>query len=554
MIMLAPSAAPSLLPLRDYQRAAVDAVLAAQARGVTSQLVSMPTGSGKTLVATYVIRETAPARTVLLVHRDELVKQSVRAIAQSNPGLSAGVVKAAQNQVDADVVVASVQTLAHQKRLDALCAALAHPRLLIVDECHHAVADTYRRAIAALNAELTIGLTATAYRADRLALGAIFEEVVYHCPMLPLIVSGRLANLVGLRIDTAIDLDDVHTVAGEFAEGELSHVVDTPSRNRLIVESWRKHAWEQGRRRTVAFCVDAAHAEHLRDTFRAHGIAAEMILGRTPTEERERLFDQFHRGLVPVLISVMVLSEGWDEPLADCGLMCRPTKSLGLYVQLAGRLARAAPGKTDALIVDFVDNTSRHRLVTLPTLAGREAQDDEEDAAYVPDARRVGQQTSLLDMAAEIGRVRHLRSVSVDLFGTSPYVWREAGGMWMTSISTGEYLALRPAREGYIPVRIVQPRGDGSRFQRPTMEPLFDRAVDAETARSLAEAMVPKSPLTDREARWREQPPSPAQAAFARRLGIPVTPDWTSGKTSEAIDSVLFARTIRQLKRGAQDG
>lgn len=534
-----PPGPSSVLPLRDYQRAALDAVLAAYARGVRRQLLSLPTGSGKTVVATHLIRELSPSSTVFLVHRDELVRQAVRAIGQVNPNLTVGVVKASQNQLQADVVVASAQTLAQPRRRAALAGALGRPGLLVADECHHAVARTWRETLEQLEPELLLGLTATAYRADRLALGQLFDEVVFHLPMLPLVLSGRLANLIGLRIDTETSLDGVGVVAGEFREGELSRAVDTPARNGLIVDCWHEHAWSQGRRRAVGFCVDTAHAEHLRAEFRARGVPAEMVLGSTPTHEREAIFEQFHRGLLPVLLSVMVLAEGWDEPLADCGLMCRPTQSLGLYVQLAGRLARAAPGKDNALIIDFVDNSSRHSLVGMPTLAGLEAGAGEAPEA---DRRRPGVRASLSELVAEIGRVRKLRAVEVDLFGGSPYLWQQSADRWMAADGAGGYLTLWPEGDGYVPARVRRPRGG-----RPSLERLFDRPVDAPTARALAEMQVPKTPLTQREAAWRAGRPSEKQLALARALRIAVAPRMTRGELSAAIDRKMFEQTLCRL-------
>ncbi len=546
--LLALSDAPSdILPLRPYQRAALDAVHEARARQVNRQIVSLPTGAGKTVVATHLINEYAPAKTVFLVHRDELVTQSVAAIRQTNPHLSVGVVKAASNQVGADVVVASVQTLAHEKRIASLVAALRRPILCIADECHHAVARTVHRTITAVDPDLLVGLTATAYRADKAALGQVFDEIVYHLPMLPLILDGKLANLIGVRIDTAVDLDDVHTVAGEFAEGELAGAVDTPSRNQLVVDSWRTHAWEQGRRRTVAFCVNTAHAEHLRDTFRANGVACEMVLGRTPSDERAAIFQVFHEGKLPVLVNVMVLSEGWDEPLADCGLMVRPTKSLGLYVQMAGRLARKHPTKSDATIVDFVDNTSRHSLVTLPTLAGREAEGSDDDSGDGSDRRAPGEQLSLTDMVSEIVKVRHLRDVRVNLFGTSPYVWHEAA-MWMTRTDaqvSKAYLALLPEGDGYVPIKLES--GRAWLIDPPVVTRLFDRPLDLETAKNVAETMVPKGPLNDREAKWRDLPPTDAQLAAARRDHIEVPRGATRGEISVLMDRLAFNYLVQKV-------
>ena len=538
------------LPLRPYQRQALDAVHAAYGRGVRRQLVSLPTGSGKTVLAAHLIKEVG-TRTVFVVHRDELVGQTLDKVESVVPALSMGVVKAERDQLGADVIVASAQTLAVGKRLQRLVAALAGQRVLqIEDECHHSPSPTRRRAISEIGADLLVGLTATPMRADRLGLGEVFEESVFHLPMIDLIAAGQLSPLKGVRVETEDDLDAVHTVAGEFNERELAETVDTDARNAQIVRSWQQHA--AGRKRTVAFCVNVAHAEHLAEAFREAGVAAAAVLGSTPTEERARLFAEFHAGRLPVLTNCMVLTEGYDEPAIDCVLMARPTKSHGLYVQCVGRGARNAreAGKRDCVVIDFVGNSGRHRLITLPDLAMDGPESESPLAAgadEVRDQRADGEQVDLLETAQAWRKQRERAAYTVNLFGASDFVWRDVDGHYAAPSGDGGWLVLVPQGEGFVPERMARtPRG----VERTA---LFDRPLDAETAMSLAESRITVSALTARAAAWRvgSAQPSDKQLELARKLRIVPTKGATKGQVSDLIDEAMFARVLREALRGA---
>lgn len=539
------TAAPDVLPLRDYQVEALEAVEAARARGVTRQLLSMPTGAGKTVVAAHLVRRMAPThRTVFMVHRDELASQSIDKLRDITGASGVGLVKAERDDVHAHMIVASAQTLARQQRLDRLVAGLeGYPVLFISDEAHHDRAESRVRAIEAVNPELLVGMTATPERGDKLGLDAVYQEIVYHLPMLALIRQSRLAHMIGRRIETDEQLDGVHTRGDEFIESELARAVNTPARNRLVVESWGKHASD--RQRSVAFCVDVAHAKALRDAFRDAGVSSEVVLGETPPEERADILQRFHSGEIRVLTNCMVLTEGYDEPAIDCILMCRPTKNRGLYVQCVGRGARTATGKTDCLVLDFVDNTTRHSLIGFPTLAGEEAEQTGEAALAMPPGEGA---VDLLEMVAGAERIRERRAIEVDLFGQSPVVWSPSeAGIYFAPAGQDDteqrWVVVLPEGEAFRPYMVRSPR---DYTFPPVASPLFARAVDLEIAHGIAEDAVEKTVLTSREARWREALASEKQIAFARRLGAHVPPRAGKGQVSELIDERLFARAAKR--------
>lgn len=527
MALAAPAA--SVLPLRPYQREALDAVHAAYARGVRRQLVSLPTGAGKTYVAAHLVAERGQ-RAVFMVHRDELARQTVRQMRMVNPALSIGVCKADQDELGADIIVASAQTLAQGRRLARLCEAVGEQALFISDECHHDLAPTRQRAIDTVAPDLLVGLTATPMRGDKLGLDAVYQEIVYHLPMRTLVEEQHLKRPVGLRIETDADLDRVHTVAGEFNERELADTVNTDARNRLIVESWRKHASD--RLRTIAFCVSVDHAERLRDAFRDAGVAAEMVEGGTPVAERQRIFTAFHEGDVQVLTNCMILTEGFDEPAIDCCLMARPTKSTGLYIQQVGRALRKHPGTPDALIIDFVDVTTRHALVTLPSLAGIEPRKPGEAPVTISEAnRKAGETMDLFDALAHEGRLRERAAIMLDLLDNSPFVWQPLpGGRFVAATGEG-FVTVVEEGDGYVPVRLLE---RGARVVR-----LLDRPVDEETAMAIAEECIPDNALHRREAGWRERPASEKQLSALGRWRVATPAGVTRGQASDLLDAAM---------------
>jgi superfamily II DNA or RNA helicase len=229
-------------------------------------------------------------------------------------------------------------------------------KVLIIDEAHHCPARSYRKIIDAYPGAILIGLTATPCRGDGRGLGGIFEAIIETPQVAELIVGGYL---VPSRIyaPTNPDLRGIRVQAGDYAESQLAERMDRPQLIGDVVTHWHKFS---ERRRTVAFAVNVPHAIHLRDEFVRSGVRAEHIDGTTPKAERDATLARLARGEIELITNCMVLTEGWDMPEVGCCVLARPTKKMGLYRQMIGRVLRGAPGKTDAIILDHSGAVFRH--------------------------------------------------------------------------------------------------------------------------------------------------------------------------------------------------
>ena len=231
------------LRLRPYQREAVEAIQQARARGIRRQAVQLPTGTGKTLVFSDVIRRT-PGRGLIVAHRDELITQAVDKYRLGDPMASIGIVKAEHDDHDADVVVGSIQSLSRPNRLTRLVPDFS---VVVIDECHHAVADSYVRVLEHVGAfeddgPLVVGVSATLERGDGTGLGDIFEAVTYEKTLLEMIEAGYLVDLRAIRVQVQADFNDVHVRRGDLAVDELSDMLDRADQPRQVAEAYREHA------------------------------------------------------------------------------------------------------------------------------------------------------------------------------------------------------------------------------------------------------------------------------------------------------------------------
>jgi len=327
-----------MLQLRPYQEAAAEAACAA--RGAA--LVVMPTGTGKTVVMAEIIRRLRPRSPLLVAHRRELLEQGRETIARH-----------AHRMVD----VLSVQALV--RRLDRR----PPPDLLLIDEAHHATAPTYRRILDWAGDARVVGVTATPYRADEgrggWELAHIFgERPAYTYPLEDAVRDGYLVPIRQWGVQTDVDLSGARVRAGDLAAEALS-LVDTEARNLLVADSYRRLC---APRRAIVFAASVQHARHIREAFRALDMRAEVVHGGLPVEERDRRLAAYRAGEIPVIANVAILTEGFDDPETSALLMARPTRSRGLYVQCVGRGLRPAPGKTDCIVVDFMDRAGRHDI------------------------------------------------------------------------------------------------------------------------------------------------------------------------------------------------
>lgn len=363
-----------------YQRDALDALAASIGRGVRRPVVVLPTGGGKTVCfahgALEWLDEHPEDRVVVLVHTDELVSQAYNKLIKVAPHLKVGIVKAGRNDVDADVIVASVQTLRNPKRRNAI----KRVSLVIVDECHHAAAQTYLDIIGHFNA-VTIGYTATLVRGDGKALSAVWDEVVFQRDIGWMVRKRYLVPPRGLAVEVPdLDLRAVKATRTDYRDGELGEALAESLAPELVAKAILEHA---AGRKVLGFAPSVASAYVFAEACEELGISADVVHGGMPLGDernpapgtRRYVLAQHRSGVFRVLWNCMLLTEGYDDPSVDCIAMARPTKNRGLYIQIVGRGLRVDPARPyeeqDCLILDVVGANAIHDLRSLADLSDR---------------------------------------------------------------------------------------------------------------------------------------------------------------------------------------
>ena len=389
------------MKLRDYQEHAVSGIFDAW-KEFDSTLLVMPTGSGKTQVFSEVIRRSDPKRALVLAHRSELIWQAVKRI--EGLGLECSVemadLQAGTNfWNETPVVVSTIQTQCAGQNGNGRMS-LFKPEdfgLVIVDEAHHATSSTWRRTLNYYrqNKDLKIlGVTATPDRADEEALGQVFQSVAFDYEILDAIKDGWLTPIEQqMVVIEDLDFSGIRTTAGDLNGADLAAVMEAEKNLHGIVSSSIEII---GQRRAVVFTVTVKQAEMMAEIFNRHRPdMAGWVCGKTPMEERRKLLRDFDNGVTQVIVNVGVLTEGWDSPGCEVIVQARPTKSRCLYSQMVGRAMRpllglvdgvdTAEGRKEAianspkpsmLVIDFVGNAGKHKLITTADILGGKVSDE----------------------------------------------------------------------------------------------------------------------------------------------------------------------------------
>ena len=344
--------------LRGYQIDVIAKIESAIAAGERRILLVAPTGSGKTVIGAEVIadytRRYRPV--VVLAHRKEIITQTSKKLLASD--IRHGIIKAGFSPRPMErVQLASVQTLwVRAMRSEAM--KLPPADLLMIDECHHATATTWRKIIEAYPDAVLIGLTATPCRGDGRGLGGIFTCLI-EAPQIPVLIT--LGWLVKSTVYAPIrpNLRGVRIQRGDYVEHELAERMNNVKLVGDIVTHWHKFG---ERRKTVAFACNVAHSLHLRNEFVRSGVRAEHLDGATPDDERDAILARLESGETELVTNCMVLTEGWDMPEVGCCILARPTRKMGLFRQMVGRVLRPAEGKPNAIILDHSGAVFEHGL------------------------------------------------------------------------------------------------------------------------------------------------------------------------------------------------
>lgn len=335
------------MELRDYQsRAVVQTIASIDARPI---LVA-PTGSGKTVMGTEVVRRLN-VPTIWLAHRKELITQAMRQL--ESFGIRCGIIMAGfPESKSALVQVASVQTLVRRE--------IPAAELLVIDECHHATAESYTSIIERNENTNILGLTATPFRLDGRGLGNLFNKIIVAATPKELCDRGIL-HAPKVWASKSPDLRGVRVVAGDYQLSALSERQNRPELTADIIDTWKKRCFGK---RTVCFAVDVLHSKAIVQAFNDAGVNAEHLDGSTNRDERDLILLRLASGETTIVSNCMVLTEGWDLPALECAIVARPTASLNLHLQMIGRIMRAAVGKDAAIVLDHAGNHHVHGLVT----------------------------------------------------------------------------------------------------------------------------------------------------------------------------------------------
>lgn len=370
-----------MIQLRDYQQAVRDGIYQAWESGCNTPLAVIPTGGGKTVLFSDIVKTESQSPVAVLVHRKELVGQISLALARV--GVAHRVIGSSETQrfctglhltelgchfhnTQSDVAVVSVDTLVtprNQKMYQSWCRTV---KLWVMDEAHHVLRENkWGTAVAMFPNARGLGVTATPLRADGKGLGlqasGVFQQFVIGPTMRELIDRSHLSEykiivpMTGTirRENLKVGSTGDFTQASLKAESERAQIVGN------IVDNWFKFANDK---QTIVFCTDVESSCKLAQRFRDAGVEAQAVDGKTSDSVRSAATKRFKQGQIKVLINVDLFGEGYDVPAVECVIMARPTESYGLYVQQFGRALRTAPGKTHAIIIDHVGNVNRHKL------------------------------------------------------------------------------------------------------------------------------------------------------------------------------------------------
>ena len=326
--------------------------------------------SGKTIMLSGVVGQWAKkndgAKTCVLAHRDELTQQNNAKFLRVNPTLTTSVFDANEKSWQGDTTFAMVQTLSRENNLKQLPSL----DLLVIDEAHHAAADSYQKIIDAArakNPDLALyGVTATPNRGDKKGLKNVFSNVADQITLTELIKAGHLVQPVTYTIDvgTRKQLSKVKKNVADFDMKAVNDIMNKKPINEAVIRHWKEKA---GDRPTIIFCSTVEHAQDVARAFQHAGINTECIHGDLTTQERQASLSRYESGESQVIVNVSVLTEGYDYTPTSCIILLRPSSYHSTMIQMIGRGLRIVdpndyPGvvKTDCIILDFGTSSIIH--------------------------------------------------------------------------------------------------------------------------------------------------------------------------------------------------
>lgn len=372
----------------------------------------------------------------------------------------------------------------------------------------------------------------------------------YQIECLETIQAGYLCPITGYRVHTQTDLSKVHTRMGDFVQDELSEAVNNASRNARVVKSYLDRA---AGKKAIVFAVNVQHAQSLSRLFQEVSVSCAAFTGEMDREVHRGILEDFREGSIRVLTNCMVLTEGFHQPDIEAVILARPTQSSLLYTQMIGRGTRMAPGKECLTVIDIVDNSRRHSLMSLATLFGLPADFDLPGRDLLEADREIEETCEKhpglnLDRVTDLDALR-LQVEKFDFFAEvalpeevercSRLTWfRMPDGSYRISIGKGEQAAICQNLLRQWEITVL-----GERLPaRPTeLWPAFDHAD-----RAIGQRKPEAIPFLLKNARWRrEDRATEKQLETLRKLGIAFPPNISKGEASLRIGKFFAARSAR---------
>lgn len=342
--------------LRPYQETGINKIFAAWRSGKRAVMFQMPTGTGKTILFSEIVRRgfAQDRKILLVVHRDFLVTQIQEKLADNH--IDAGLIIAGkESDYTKGVQVASLMTLVNREHPEA--------DLIIIDEAHHAKAETYRRLWELYPNAKILGCSATPIRYNGDGFEDLFEELIVSMPTQEFIREGYLVP-VSQYACAAPDLSNVKKSrsTNDYVTDDLARVMSEKGVMGDLVESYQNICPGKS---MIVFAVNVEHSKSIVERYIAAGFTAAHIDAETPDKERKLILDDFKNRRLQIISNVEIITEGFDFPECDVVQLARPTKSLAFYLQASGRCMRIAEGKMEGIILDNAGCWMAHGLAII---------------------------------------------------------------------------------------------------------------------------------------------------------------------------------------------
>jgi superfamily II DNA or RNA helicase len=583
------------LVLRDYQEEAVKAITKAAVSVLKTgrrrrPLVVQPTGAGKTVMMLFAARYLFRIygwKTLIVVPSVKLVEQTIASAAKFYPDWTSGQVGDSQFTVTPETAldVATAAGLNPDKLFDRGILPDKY-QLVIIDEAHHAPASTYTRILEYFESSyLKIGFTATFKRGDSISVASknYFPEIIAYNTIGRLTDKGYLVPAKGYLVHTGMSLDLVMSKNGDYTQKSLEKA-NIPERNALAVEKWLEIAPGQ---KTIAFTVSINHARDLAAAFRDRGIPAEAIWGNMNRNDFDEILSKFRSGEIKVLCNCNLLIEGFDEPSVSCVLITRPSTPASLCVlgpQMIGRALRLYEGKPHACIIELQDLkknplSSEEKPPGELRLRGAAAQTADEETGsaiaetfdidtidlhlggsgfetneYLHVKGKQKQKTQLMRerrklIAMMTSGSEVLKEGLTEFFdviekvgSSSLYSWIPLGEIYYLDLSDGNFAEISKRDQAWEAQVAI-----GDHMETIVFTPDLKEAF--ELADFYISENFPVGALIDRNAPWRNSPPTDSQVRKARSLtGLEETyfRSMTKGQLSDLIGYYAAIRNLRE--------